>query len=216
MTEVPVEKLTVPRYGERRDPQASMADVKARAADARTENVSFRIRMTPEFHEGLGTMYPERPEAVDLVRRRQFPSRVVAAERNRDRNRNLRRTNAACYSVSGDSRGSTLWGLKVRGCGLVQITPLYFQILVQTYLNWDCCNPSLFNSVADNQKKVNIVASVCEARGFSGIQIIEFITTGSGWNREENRLWNVRELVEKFDTTVLKRRKHLEQEFLAT
>ncbi|KAI6082521.1 hypothetical protein F4821DRAFT_272400 [Hypoxylon rubiginosum] len=213
MAKAPVGKLIVPRYGERRVPQASMPDVKAWAVDAKAEDVPVRLRMKPEFHEELSAVYPELPEADDLIRGGGFLH-----------GRPMKDTGIEIETCGGSKRPATLYrvihagqpygGIKARGYGIVQIKPFYFQILVQKHLNWGCRNPSPFISVTDNLEKVKIVAAVYEARGFSAIQILEFNTIGPEWNNEEHRLWNVRDLVDKFDTAVLKRRKYLEQEFL--
>ncbi|KAI4860134.1 hypothetical protein F4820DRAFT_453211 [Hypoxylon rubiginosum] len=214
MAELPTQKIVVPRYGERRIAQSSMPDIQAWIVDAKSEKgIPFKLWMKPEAYQELSGLYPELPDAEDIIRRGGFlhgrPMVDIGIE---------------LETCGGPSRPTKLYrvihadqpfgGIKARGCGMIRIDPLHFQILVQKHLNWSCRNPSPFISVTDNLQKVKIVAAVYEARGFSGIEIIEFDTASPAWNNEEHRLWNVRDLVEKFGATVLKRRDYLEQEFL--
>ncbi|KAI1775975.1 hypothetical protein F4818DRAFT_458094 [Hypoxylon cercidicola] len=213
MNKLPAEKIVVPRYGEKRVAQSSMADITAWIVDAKSEKVPFRLRMKPEVHEELRAVYPELPEAADLIQGGGFlhgcPMLDIGIELETSREP---KWPTKLYRVIHDDQ--PFGGIKARGYGTIPIIPLYFQILVQKHLNWNCRNPSPFVSVTDNLEKVKIVAAVYEARGFSGIEILKLDVSSPAWRLEEHRLWNVRYLVEKFGATVLKRRDYLEQEFL--
>ncbi|KAI0173042.1 hypothetical protein GGR52DRAFT_541681 [Hypoxylon sp. FL1284] len=169
--------------------------------------------MKPDVHAELCKVYQGLPEARDLIRGGGFLH-----------GRPMVDTGIEIETCGGAERPAQLYrvihadqpfgGIEARGSGSVQINPLYFQVLVQKHLNRNCRYPSPFLSVTNSLDKAKVVAAVYEARGFSGIEIVHFDSTGLGWNQKERRLWDATYLVEKFQTPILKGKGYLEQEFL--
>ncbi|KAI1134582.1 hypothetical protein F5Y05DRAFT_421975 [Hypoxylon sp. FL0543] len=211
MARIPVEVVTVPRYGERRIPQAYKPDAKAWMVDSKMEKGrNFKLWTTEEFHAELRTIYPHVPNSDAITGGGGFLHGRPMLEK------------AVTLKTCGGSRvperlfrvihdGQPFGGIKARGYGTISIDPLYFQVLFQKHHNWNCHNPSPFISVTDSTDMAKIIGSVYEARGHTGIKILVFDPSHPAWNQ---RIWNVRYLVEKLKTTVLGRRRFLHQEFI--
>ncbi|KAI0139162.1 hypothetical protein F4776DRAFT_654275 [Hypoxylon sp. NC0597] len=213
MAYVPVE-VTVPRYGERRVAQTTMPDSEAWIVDSKMEKGrNFKLWIRPELYQDLHAIYPHLPDSEDIIRSGGFLHGRPMLEKA-----------ITIKTCGGPRRPKTLFrvihdrqpfgGIKARGYGTVEIHPLYFQVLVQKHLNWSSRNPSPFISVTNSLEKVKIIGAVYEARGHTGIKVLEFNPHHPAWNHEEQRLWNVHELVTAFDARILRGRKFLDQEFL--
>ncbi|KAI1408694.1 hypothetical protein F5Y13DRAFT_194165 [Hypoxylon sp. FL1857] len=214
MAHIPVEQVMVPRYGERRVPHESRPDSQAWIVNSRRENGrNFRLWMRPEPYDDLHAMYPHLPNPEDITRSGGFLHGRPMLEKA---------ITLDTYGGPGICRkifrvvhdGQPFGGVKARGYGTVPIDPLYFQILFQKHHNWNCRNPSPFISVTDSLKTATIIGAVYEARGHTGIKVLVFDTCHSAWNHKKQRLWNVKYLVDKFNTSVLGSRGYLERRFL--
>ncbi|KAI0844230.1 hypothetical protein F5Y00DRAFT_256179 [Daldinia vernicosa] len=214
MSTIPIEKVLIPRYGEQRVAQASMPDVEAWVVNSKLDKgIPFKLWMKPEMHKKLQAWYPNLPNAEDITHSGGFL-----------RGRPMLETAITIETCGGDNRPKKLYrvvhtrqpfeGIKARGYGTVEINPLHFQVLVQKHLNWHCSSPSPFLSVTDNLDKLTVIAAVCEARGFTGIEVLEIDPAHSSWDHRHQRLWNTKYLVDKFDTQILQRRMFLHHEFL--
>ncbi|KAI1654922.1 hypothetical protein F4813DRAFT_392172 [Daldinia decipiens] len=214
MSFVPVEKVVIAQYGEQRVAQETMPDVEAWVVDSKVEKgIPFKLWMRPELHENLKALYPSLPNAEEITRGGGFLQ-----------GRPMLKPAITIETCDGDTRPKRLYrvvharnpfgGIKARGYGTVDINPLHFQVLVQKHLNWNCSSPSPFLSVTDNLNKVTVIAAVCEARGFAGIEVLEFDPAHPSWDHRHQRLWNARHLVDQFGTKILQRREFLHQEFL--
>ncbi|KAI2777814.1 hypothetical protein F4815DRAFT_502127 [Daldinia loculata] len=214
MSIVPVEKVVIAQYGERRVAQATMPDIEAWVVDSKLEKgIPFKLWMKPELHEELKVLYPNLPCAEDITRGGGFLQ-----------GRPMLNPSITIETCGGDNRPKKLYrvvhdrhpfgGIKARGYGTVDINPLHFQVLVQKHLNWNCSSPSPFLSVTDNLDKVKVIAAVCEARGFAGIEVLELDPAHPSWDHRHQRLWNTKHLVDEFGTKILQRRQFLHQEFL--
>ncbi|KAI0011463.1 hypothetical protein F4779DRAFT_636949 [Xylariaceae sp. FL0662B] len=203
MADVPVEKLVVPRYAERPSKQEDSLDVKAWVVHSKSKPYrSYRLWMKPELHEELHPIYPSLPDIAEITRTGGFLNgrpmldkgitiETCAGERRPE----------ILYRVTHDAQ--PYGGIMSRGHEVNRADPLLFQVQVQKHINWNCYDPSPFLSVTDKLSKVTTIAAVCQARGYSGIEIVTFKSTGAGWDHKKQRLWPVHELLLAFDTMIL-------------
>ncbi|OTA56599.1 hypothetical protein K449DRAFT_437805 [Hypoxylon sp. EC38] len=214
MANVPVEEVTVPRYGERRIAQATKPDAEAWIVDSKMEEGrNFKLWIRPEFYEDLHTIYHHLPDSEDITRSGGFlHGRPMLEKAITIKTCGGWRRPRKLFRVIHDRQ--PYGGIKARGYGTVEIDPLYFQVLVQKHLNWSSRNPSPFISVTNSLEKVKIIGAVYEARGHTGIKVLEFNPHHQKWNYKEQRLWNVENLVRAFDAGILRGRRFLDQEFL--
>lgn len=104
-------------------------------------------------------------------------------------------------------------GTVARGFGKTKTTALTFQLQLQRHLSWKCRDPSPFMSSTNDYAKVVRMCACYEARGMTGIEILEINTTGEEWNAE-SRIWEVQELLRRFRLLILQRKMYLMNEFL--
>ncbi|RWA07112.1 hypothetical protein EKO27_g7991 [Xylaria grammica] len=88
-------------------------------------------------------------------------------------------------------------GLKARGHGLIEPTPLFFQLLVVKHLIWQCRIPSPFLSATNSRAKVGRLMKVLEKHGCTGIRVVKFRSGGPGWDHGKQRLFHVPSLVKR-------------------
>ncbi|KAI1388057.1 uncharacterized protein F4822DRAFT_430812 [Hypoxylon trugodes] len=214
MTRIPPETLMIPRYGGRRILQARMPEVGAWIVDSKLDGkVPFKLWMKPEVYDDLSKIYPSIPEVEDLARGGGFlHGRPLLEKEVEIETCWATRQPKRLYRIIHD--GQPFGGIKSRGFEDIHINPVHFQVLVQKHLNWNCRNPSPFLSVTDDLKKVKVVAAVFQARGHTGIQILELDPKHPAWDHKVQKVWNARDLIDTFGTPILKRRRFLENEYL--
>ncbi|KAI0969478.1 hypothetical protein F4678DRAFT_463261 [Xylaria arbuscula] len=83
------------------------------------------------------------------------------------------------------------YGMKARGYGLVKVTPLLFQVLVDKHLNWRCRHHSPFMSVTNCHTKIRQIIRILQKRGKTGLRVITFRSDGEGWDHKTQRLFHV-------------------------
>ncbi|KAI0530438.1 hypothetical protein GGR58DRAFT_518489 [Xylaria digitata] len=76
------------------------------------------------------------------------------------------------------------YGMKARGYGLVEVTPLLFQVLVDKHLNWQCRDPSPFISTTNRWGKIRQIINILHKRGCSGLRVVVFRSSGPGWDHK--------------------------------
>ncbi|ROV87241.1 hypothetical protein VMCG_10759 [Cytospora schulzeri] len=128
----------------------------------------------------------------------------------------------------GSSRPPKLWrvihgghsfpGTLARGSSSdnkIKTSPLNFQLQFQRHLNWNCRDPSPFMSSTNDHAKAIRICGCYEARGMTGITILEIDTTaGEEWDATGSHIWEVQELLRCFRLPILQRKKYLMNEYL--
>jgi hypothetical protein len=89
-------------------------------------------------------------------------------------------------------------GIGARGHELITTNGLFFQRYVQNHIIWLCRQPSPFLSTSSELWRAVSFAAAFEARGSTGIKLLEISTTGQYWDHHISRLWEVNHLLEAF------------------
>lgn len=196
MALVPVQEVTVARY----DPcirkiagYQEPAKVKGWLTKSSTDkNVPWVLRVLPEHVDEVKNAFPG---VLDVIK----GSRNVGCVNGTA----LLSTSFKVYTVGGVERPEFMYraihggqphqGIKSRlGRGS---DPIFLHIHLRKHLRWACREPSPFLSVTQVQRKVCRVACEYEMRGYSGIRIIKFRTSGPGWDHAVQRMWRARALL---------------------
>ncbi|TGJ82732.1 hypothetical protein E0Z10_g6024 [Xylaria hypoxylon] len=83
------------------------------------------------------------------------------------------------------------YGMKAHGHGLLNVTPLNFQSLVDKHLSWRCRDPSTSSRQQTLGRKVWQLIKALQKSGISGLQIVIFSSSGPGWDHKAQRLFHV-------------------------
>ncbi len=105
------------------------------------------------------------------------------------------------------------YGMKARGYGHVEITPLLFQAQVDRHLNWRCRDPSPFISTTNCHKKIRRIIRTLRRHGKTGLRIIKFRSSGPGWDHKAQRLFYVPLLGQYFHSPVYRRTPYLQDDY---
>ncbi|KAI1110487.1 hypothetical protein F5Y14DRAFT_361637 [Nemania sp. NC0429] len=186
---VPLERFDVPVFDRKFVAPSERPDCEVFMVKSTTqEHLKMRCWCTTEGEADLRTQYDNLPEFEEDPRRGGFVngqplmnlsvpvSTCVGARRPR-----------ILYRVVHD--GQPHYGRKARGYGIVKVTPLMFQMLVTKHLRWQCRQPSPFMSTTNSWEKVGKIIGNLREHGFTGIQVIEFRSSGRGWDHKAQRLF---------------------------
>ncbi|KAI1427799.1 hypothetical protein F5Y12DRAFT_791496 [Xylaria sp. FL1777] len=106
------------------------------------------------------------------------------------------------------------YGMKARGYGLVDVTPLLFQVLVTKHLNWRCRHPSPFMSTTNSYRKVQQIIKTLHRHGKTGLRIVIFRSSGTGWDHKAQRLFHVPRLGRNLRVSDFKILPYMQAEYL--
>ncbi|EFQ26805.1 uncharacterized protein GLRG_02625 [Colletotrichum graminicola M1.001] len=76
--------------------------------------------------------------------------------------------------------------------------PIFLQLHLQKHLNIQCREESPFLSATSQRCTALELAAKHAAKGIPGVEIIEFKTSGRGWDHNIQRLWSARSLLRQF------------------
>ncbi|KAI1186274.1 hypothetical protein F5B17DRAFT_431744 [Nemania serpens] len=214
MSEVPSECFHIPlferrqvEYSER--PECEVFMVKCTIAP----HIKVRCWCTTEGRANLQTLYKDLPEFDEDRKQGGFVN-----------GRPMSKLSVPVFTCTGQERPQIFYrvvhhqqpyyGRKARGYGLVKVTPLMFQMLVDRHLKWQCRQPSPFMSATNSWEKAERITRVLQKHGCTGIQIIEFRSSGPGWDHKAQRIFYVPRLGEYLNTPNYYTRPYYQDDYL--
>ncbi|KAI1200950.1 hypothetical protein F5X97DRAFT_320888 [Nemania serpens] len=214
MSRVPIEHFDIPLFARKSVKYSERPDCEVFMVKSTTQpHMKVRCWCTTGGRASLQELYNNLPEFENDERRGGFVN-----------GRPLTHLSVTISTCAGQSRPKTLYrvvhdeqphyGRKARGHGIVKVTPLSFQILVEKHLNWRCRQPSPFMSSTNDQRKVRRIVQTLQEHGFTGIQVIEFRTSGDGWNHTAQRLFYAPTLRHNLNRTNYRNLPYLENDYL--
>ncbi|GJC82988.1 hypothetical protein ColLi_05826 [Colletotrichum liriopes] len=161
-----------------------------------TDNMPWILRVKSEFYRSIMDAFPNYLEFLSNSRTHGAVNGIalVSSSHNIYTVENRWRPEILYRVIHG---GQPNKGIKSRlGRGS---DPIFLQLHFQKHLRWRCRERSPFLSATDCWEKALQIAAVYALRGFADVEIINFKTTGPGWNHNIQRLWSVRSLIRQLD-----------------
>ncbi|KAJ2979823.1 hypothetical protein NUW58_g7102 [Xylaria curta] len=175
--------------------------------------LKVKVWWTREGYEQLKRIYPDLPAFEETDWHGSFVN-----------GRPLVNSAVPVFTCAGPERPRILFrvvhdgqphdGMKARGYGLVDITPINFQILVDKHLRWSSRHLGPFLSATSCRKKARRMVDVYRRLGETGIRIIIFKTSGPGWDHKAQRLFFVPLLGKYLHSRDYQSTAHMETEYL--
>ncbi|KAI1872664.1 hypothetical protein JX265_005544 [Neoarthrinium moseri] len=196
METIPAETMGVARYDSKRTIIAdnSNEDVKAwLTKNTCGNNLPWVLRLVPEHAKEINDAYPRMLSMLTGSRNVGCVWGTALIE-----------TTVEVTTCGGDERPRIMYraihdnsSLEARlGTGT---NPLFMQIHCQKHLSWRCRELSPFVSATPFYRKAVRLAELFEERNYTGIQIVKFRTDGPGWDHNTQRIWKVRDLINRLE-----------------
>lgn len=200
---IPVEQFDAVLWA--RKPCGHNDSPKAKAWLVRTDAIgetgtNAKVWTSPEFIATLRSVHPASFQ--------QNPNVAKVRVGGFKYGRPLINVSVALHTCAGEARPRTLYraihdqmpfdGIGARGLEVVTTNGLFFQRHLQNHFTWICRQPSPFLSTSSERWRAVSFAAAFDARGHTGIKVLEISTTGEHWDHHISRLWEVRHLLEDF------------------
>lgn len=198
--DIPLEELKVVRWARKVCTHVENKNAKAwllRTASNKDTGINAKVRTSPEYLQELKAAHP-----LDF---QNCPHAAVTRAPGFVRGQPLTTISLTIRTCVGTERPATLFraihdgmphgGIGARGLELTTTNGLFFQRYVQNHFTWNCRQPSPFLSTSCERKRAVKFAIAFDAKGHTGIKVLEIKTTGKYWDHHISRLWDVKHLL---------------------
>ncbi|KAK1596921.1 uncharacterized protein LY79DRAFT_701131 [Colletotrichum navitas] len=160
-----------------------------------TDDMPWVVRVKSEFYQVIMDAFPNYLQFISTSRDHGAVNGVAMLS-----------TSHEVHTEGGLSRPQVLYRVTHRGQPNNGIKsrlkrgsdPIFLQLHLQKHLNVRCRERSPFLSATPDRVKALELAAKQAAKGIPGVQVIEFKTSGPGWDHNTQRLWGARSLLLQF------------------
>ncbi|KAK1990837.1 hypothetical protein LX36DRAFT_737535 [Colletotrichum falcatum] len=198
MASVPSATLSVAKYRSKPEQidKGDSDEVMGWLTKNHTDNMPWVVRVKSEFYQVIMDAFPSYLHFIGASRNHGAVNgrAMLSTSQQVQTAGGLSRPRLLYRVINGRQPGNGIESRLGRGSD-----PIFLQLHFQKHQNPQCREKSPFLSATASRETALGLAAKYAVRDMPDVQIIEFKTSGPGWNHDVQRIWRARDLIGRFD-----------------